>query len=112
MSNNGSIYNNGKATVILTMVTVVMRVIMCNNSNHRNSSNSNVTDWRPFTWQRRAAWKPWCRCQGSCLHCDQAVSPPWPGVAPPFKSIEYAVHRDLILLYPKPYSIYLRGSPS
>ena len=28
----------------------------------------------------------------------------------PFKWIEYGVYADLILMYPKPYSIYLRGT--
>ena len=30
----------------------------------------------------------------------------------PLKSIEYGVYGDHIILYPKPYSIYLRGTIS
>ena len=37
----------------------------------------------------------------------QASTPP-PIV--PFKSIENGVYGDLIIIYPKPYSIYLRGT--
>ena len=34
------------------------------------------------------------------------------GVEPivPLKQIEYGVYRDLSFIYPKPYSIYLRGT--
>ena len=28
----------------------------------------------------------------------------------PLKYLEYEVYRDLIIIYPKPYSLYLRGS--
>ena len=28
----------------------------------------------------------------------------------PFKQIEYGVYGDFILIYPKPYSIYFRGT--
>ena len=28
----------------------------------------------------------------------------------PLKQIEYGVHRDLIIILPKPYSIYVRGT--
>ena len=32
------------------------------------------------------------------------------GVIIPLKLIEYGVYGDLIIMYPKPYSIYLRGT--
>ena len=32
------------------------------------------------------------------------------GVIVPLKWIEYGVYGDLIIIYPKPYSIYLRGT--
>ena len=32
------------------------------------------------------------------------------GFIVPVKQIEYGVYGDLIILYPKPYSIYLRGT--
>ena len=33
-----------------------------------------------------------------------------PGPIVPLKQIEYGVYGDLIIIYPKPYSIYLRGT--
>ena len=32
------------------------------------------------------------------------------GVIVPLKQMKYAVYGDLIRIYPKPYSIYLRGT--
>ena len=44
------------------------------------------------------------------LDLSKAVLPLAHTTIVPLKYIEYMVYRDLITIYPKPYSIYLRGT--
>ena len=60
--------------------------------------------------QIRYPSNPQCSIIPSPLKCSPKLPKVLLNLIVPLKKIEYGVYGDLLVLYPKPYSIYLRGT--